>query len=280
MRFPIPAVLALAAALPLAAQTAAQVAAGQQALKESLACRRAPETLQPQLEKLGFSPVLVKDTMDFYGRELKRKQALDADKGKFTVGEAPVRGSAGAPVTVLEFSDFECPHCARAVPVVERILREYEGKVRIAHKCFNLPQHAYAPAACAAARAGGAQGKYWQVHDYIFAHQEEIASLAGSDFGPAAIGAGADWNRFKADYLRFKADAAFGARVKQEADAWGVGSTPTFFVNGEKLETAAYEVIKEKIDAALLERQCATPAAKPAAAPAAKRPAAPRPARK
>jgi protein-disulfide isomerase len=215
--------------------------------------------------------------MGFYTRELERKRKLDADRAKFTVGDAPFRGAAGAPVTIIEFSDFECPHCAHALPTVERVLKEYEGRVRVAHKCFAFPQHKSAPMGCAAARAAAQQGKYWQMHDWIFAHQEEIASLAGSDFGPAALAVGLDWNRFKADYARYKADTAFNERITKEGEAWGVQGTPAFFINGELLDGARpFEQFKEKIDTALLERECAAPAPARPPAPA----SAPKPARR
>lgn len=279
-RFLLPA-LALAGALALPAQTPDQIAAGQAALKRALTCRQPVAALEEELTRIGgFTPAVLKDTLAFYGRELERKRKLDGERARYAPGDAPVKGPANAPVTILEFSDFECPACGKAHPWVMRFMREYAGKVRLAHKCWALPMHNYSAPACAAARAAGAQNKYFEMHDWIFTRQEQLASLAGSDFGPAAIALGLDWNRFKADYARFKADTAFGAAITAEAGALGVGSTPTFFINGEKVEGARdYAPLKEKIEAALAEQNCApAPAAKPAPAPARK--PAPRPAPK
>jgi hypothetical protein len=84
------------------------------------------------------------------------------------VGAAPTRGPANAPVTIVVFSDFHCPFCAKAAGAPEQIEREYPGKVRIAFKHHPLPMHAEARAAAKAALAAQAQGRFWELHDALF----------------------------------------------------------------------------------------------------------------
>ena len=99
-----------------------------------------------------------------------------APEGKQDVklGDAPVKGPASAKVTVIAFSDFQCPFCSRAVPVMKQIEDEYKGKVKIAFKQLPLPFHDKAHLAAEAALAANEQGKFWQMHDKLFANQQAL----------------------------------------------------------------------------------------------------------
>jgi protein-disulfide isomerase len=146
----------------------------------------------------------------------------------------PVKGRAGAPVTLVLFSDFQCPFCARANPAVKEIEDAYPGQVRIAWKHLPLPMHKNAvPAALAteAARAQGGSAKFWAMHDKLFANQ---GALSADAFEGYARGLGLDLARFRADL----ASPKLRARVDEDAQLaakLGISATPTFVVNGERV---------------------------------------------
>jgi protein-disulfide isomerase len=173
-----------------------------------------------------------------------------APEGKQTIklGDAPVKGPAGAKVTVVAFSDFQCPFCSRAVPVMKQIEDEYKGKVKIAFKQLPLPFHDKAHLAAEAALAANEQGKFWQMHDKLFANQQ---ALDRANLEKYAEELGLNMTKFKAalDSGKFKdkvdADAKEGAAV-------GATGTPTFFINGTKVVGAQpFEQFKTVIDTEL-----------------------------
>ena len=100
--------------------------------------------------------------------------AAPEGKQNIKLGDAPVKGPASAKVTVVAFSDFQCPFCSRAVPVLKQIEDEYKGKVKIAFKQLPLPFHDKAHLAAEAALAANEQGKFWQMHDKLFANQQAL----------------------------------------------------------------------------------------------------------
>lgn len=146
------------------------------------------------------------------------------------VDDAPSRGSPMAPLTIVEFSDFECPYCGRAHPVLQQLLSEYEGRVRLVFKQFPLSAHPHAAAAARAAVAAGNQGKFWEMHDLLFEHQRQLEE---EDLLGYAEQIGLDMDRFRADL----ASAETQARVEADKDQGqrlGVEGTPTFFVDGRR----------------------------------------------
>ena len=259
-------------ALPLRAGSSPDdtaVQAGREKIKTALTQRLPEAQLQGQLEALGFTPALVKDTLDYYRKELAKRAALERARANFTVGDAITRGNPKAPVTMIEFSDYECPYCGKAFPTVEQLRREYGDALRIAHRCYPMPAHEYARPACAAARAAGAQGKYWEMHEYLFTHQETLNTLAHANFGPAALALGLDWQRFKTEYDRLHADESWIEKEIKLGESWGVKGTPAFFVNGEKVDGAQpIEKFRTAIDAALADAKAKSAATPPPASPA------------
>ena len=138
----------------------------------------------------------------------------------------------GAAVTLVEFSDFECPFCGRAHPVLERIVREFDGQVRMVFKQYPLSMHEYADDASRATIAAGNQGKFWEMHDTLFEHQ---TALTPSDIEGYAEELGLDMERFRAD-MEAEATQAIIDRDRALGQELGVNSTPTIFVNGRKFE--------------------------------------------
>jgi Na+/H+ antiporter NhaA len=148
-----------------------------------------------------------------------------------------VRGPADAAVTLVEYGDFECPYCGQAEPVVRGLLAGF-GDLRYVWRHLPLTDvHPHAQMAAEAAEAAGAQGRFWEMHDLLFAHQD---ALTGKDLMRYAGELGLDVDRFRAD-LRQHAGAARVAEDVDSADLSGVSGTPTFFVNGQRHQ-GAYDI--------------------------------------
>ncbi|HMC95150.1 MAG TPA: thioredoxin domain-containing protein, partial [Polyangia bacterium] len=154
-------------------------------------------------------------------------------EGKFDVrlGDAPVKGPATAPVTLIAFSDFQCPFCSRAVPTVRQLESDYQGKLRIAFKQFPLPFHDHAHLAAEAALAANEQGKFWQYHDKLFANQQALERPALETYAQEL---GLDMAKFRAALDSGKFKDKVDAEAKEGA-AVGTTGTPTFFINGTRL---------------------------------------------
>ena len=147
------------------------------------------------------------------------------------------RGPIDAPVTVVEYGDFECPYCGRAEPVVRELLQEF-GDVRYVWRHLPLSDvHANAQLAAEAAEAAARQGAFWQMHDLLFEHQD---ALGPRDLVGYAQELGLDVERYTAD-LREHTGAARVAEDIDSADLSGVSGTPTFFINGRR-HYGAYDI--------------------------------------
>jgi Na+/H+ antiporter NhaA len=148
-----------------------------------------------------------------------------------------VRGPADAPVTLVEYGDFECPYCGQAEPVVRELLADF-GELRYVWRHLPLNDvHPHAQIAAEAAEAAGAQGKFWEMYDLLFAHQSELLMR---DLMGYADEAALDSQRFREDLLKRR----LASRVAQDvdsADLSGVSGTPTFFINGRR-HYGAYDI--------------------------------------
>ena len=177
----------------------------------------------------------------------RRPPGQPDDKTRFRaeVKGAPVKGAKDALVTIVQFSDFQCPFCSRVEPTIDQVMKEYKGKVRVAWRDLPLPFHPNAMPAAIAARAAGEQGKFWEMHDKIFADQQH---LDRETYEKYAGELGLNMGKFKAalDAQKGKeaieADAAAGGKI-------GARGTPAFFINGKFLSGAQpFEAFKAKID--------------------------------
>ncbi len=157
----------------------------------------------------------------------------------------PARGPAQAPVTIVIFSDFQCPYCSRAVPVLEEIRKTYGDKVRLVFRDYPLPIHPLAPKAAEAGHCADEQGKFWEMHDEMFKHQDK---LGVDDLKADARKIGLDGKKFDEclDSGRMKAAVSENAAAAQAA---GVDSTPAFFINGRLVSGAEpFDAFKQVID--------------------------------
>jgi protein-disulfide isomerase len=161
---------------------------------------------------------------------------------------SPAKGPEDAAVTLVAFSDFQCPFCARVTPTLAQVDEEYGSEVRIVFKHLPLSMHPKAPAAHAAAEAARLQGKFWEMHDLIFANQREMSEEKYVEYAGEI---GLDVERFRRDVASPAVIAAV-ERDKQEAEALGVTGTPSFFVNGKFMSGAQpLSEFKARIEAEL-----------------------------
>jgi protein-disulfide isomerase len=149
----------------------------------------------------------------------------------------PSKGPANAKVTIVEFSDFQCPFCGRATPIVEDVMKKYEGKVRLVFREYPLPMHEHAQKAAEAALCANEQGKFWPLYEKMFANQH---ALAISDLKGYAKDLGLDTAKFDACLDGGKEAAAVKADM-EAGSAVGVDGTPAFFINGRPLSGAQPE---------------------------------------
>ncbi len=173
---------------------------------------------------------------------------LQPPRMQVSVPQDLLRGKADAPITIVEFSDFECPYCRRAQETLKAVEKSYGDKVRFAFRHYPLPFHEQAPKASEAAQCAADQGKFWPFHDALFTDGAALApadlkKLAGKlDLNQATFDTCLDGGRHAE---RVAKDSAEGKQL-------GITGTPTFFVNGVRLVGAVpIEKFKKVIDAEL-----------------------------
>lgn len=175
------------------------------------------------------------------GPDPKKEYAVD-------VGDAPIRGERGAAVTIVAWSDFQCPFCSRVGPTLDQIQREYGSSVRIAFKHLPLEIHPEAKLAHAAAEAAHRQGKFWAMHDRIFLNPRDVRTETLEGYAKEI---GLDLARYRKDVGSGDVRARIDADMAQ-AQKLGISGTPSFFINGRNLVGAQpFENFKRLIDEVL-----------------------------
>jgi protein-disulfide isomerase len=165
--------------------------------------------------------------------DAKKKVSID-------MTDAPVRGAPMAKVSIVEFSDFECPYCGAAHPALSSLLSQFDGQVNLVFKNFPLDGHKNSMPAARAAVAAQLQGKFWELADLLFEHQRE---LSAEKIRELAKEAGLDLTRFDADF----ASPAVAQRVdadKKEGTGLGIQGTPSLFVNGRPYKESIQSLSK------------------------------------
>jgi protein-disulfide isomerase len=165
--------------------------------------------------------------------ELRKKARvrilLEAPRAQVEVGDNPARGPANAPVTIVEFSDFQCPYCSRATATLKKLEETYPGKIRLVFRDFPLVQiHPQAAKAAEAAGCADEQGRFWPLHDAMFSHQDK---LQVADLKQYAVDLGLDAAKFN-ECLDSGRRAAEWKTDQSAGERYGVQSTPAFFING------------------------------------------------
>jgi len=170
---------------------------------------------------------------------------LEPPRVEVTDGGRPVRGSSNASVEVVEFSDFQCPFCQRANPVVEQVLKTYGNKIKFVYRHYPLPNHPNARPAAEAAACAEVQGKFWEYHDQLFANGSK---LTDADLKAHAATVGLDTAKFNTCFDNKQQKPGVDADIAA-ADKVGVTGTPAFFINGRAIEGAQpFEAFKRVID--------------------------------
>ncbi len=144
-----------------------------------------------------------------------------------------IQGPANAPVTLVEYGDFECPHCGRAYPMVKGILRSMGEDLRFVYRHFPLTRmHLHAEHAAEMAEAAAQQGKLWPMHDLLFENQDTLEDVDLVGYAEI-LGIDPDWA------AAALADGRFEPRVREDFSSGvrsGVNGTPTFFINGQRYD--------------------------------------------
>lgn len=159
---------------------------------------------------------------------------LEPPRAVVAVDPARVRGPANAPVTIVEFSDFECPYCGAAEATLQQLASRYPTQIRFAYRDFPLDFHPRALPSAEASRCALAQGKYWPYHDLLFANQQH---LENSDLSKFAVQLDLDTQKFD----ECVAHSTYAADIQHDLDEGqklGISGTPAFFVNGVALSGA------------------------------------------
>lgn len=180
--------------------------------------------------------------------------ALTAPKVDVDADDDPAEGPVQAPVTIIEFSDFQCPYCRRVQPTLKRLLQDYQGMIKLVYRDFPLRNiHPEAQKAAEAAQCAAEQQKFWPYHDKLFA----TSNLAVKDLKQYAQELALDTQQFDTCLDSDK----YAGEVEKDLQAGvnaGVNATPSFFVNGQPVNGAAsYDHFKELVDAALEQAQMA-----------------------
>jgi protein-disulfide isomerase len=211
--------------------------------------KKADEKLKSGVSRAGLYAAITKDGLD----KVAAPAAPPARPGepqagtayKVDLGDAPIKGAKDALVTIVQYSDFQCPFCSRVEPTVDQVMKEYNGKVRVAWKDLPLPFHQNAMPAALAARAAKDQGKFWEMHDKLFANQQNLDRASLEKYAQEL---GLNMARFKAALdskkheAEIQADSASGNKI-------GANGTPAFFINGTSLSGAQpFEAFKARID--------------------------------
>ena len=160
-----------------------------------------------------------------------------------------ILGSTHAPVTIVEYGDFECPNCKQAAPTVRSLVANYTGRIRVIYRHFPLEEvHPHALHAALAAEAAGAQGKFWPMHDLLFGNQQHLKLKQLRDY---AAKLELDMGRYDADMD----DEVYLQRIREHVESGnhsGVRATPTFFLNGTIVDVSfGLQTLADRVAAAL-----------------------------
>ncbi|HLK21017.1 MAG TPA: thioredoxin domain-containing protein [Bryobacteraceae bacterium] len=194
----------------------------------------------------GKSLVEISKLMDASPKAHRPK--LLEDPVAIPVAGSPTRGPNDARITIVEFSDFECPYCSIAVGEVNTIMSAYPKDIKLIYKQFPLSMHPHAPMAAAASLAANQQGKFWQMHDALF---KNFRKLSRENILALAKEIGLDMTKFIADLDSPKYQAVVQKDVA-DGETAGVYGTPSFFINGKHYNgPLTLESVKPILDAEL-----------------------------
>lgn len=186
--------------------------------------------------------VLIFGAVFFLGKNSgSPKNTLDSAQLQINYSKGQKIGTDSAKITLVEFSDFQCPACAAAEPFVRKI-RSTEN-VQLIYRHFPLTQHVYSRKAVYLAEAAGEQGKFWEMHDKLFATQSQWSSMSEADEEAFFLSLARDLGLSEDKVKQGLTGNAFKEKVDSdiaEGERLGVNATPTFFLNGRKLNLQSF----------------------------------------
>lgn len=163
------------------------------------------------------------------------------------VNNSATKGPDDAPVTLVLFDDFQCPYCARLVPTLEKVIQAYPNQVRVVFKHFPLSMHKFARQAAAASIAARNQGKFWPLHDQLFANYNKLNDVKIRELAESV---GLDMDRFDEDIKDPAMQREIDADMKLGTSS-GVRGTPAVYINGVQLKDRSLQGFRKAIDAEL-----------------------------
>ncbi|RWX43552.1 Protein-disulfide isomerase [Candidatus Electrothrix aarhusensis] len=203
----------------------------------------AKETIGIDIAPRGEMLFLVDSNKKYTALDISFAQDID------TAG-SPFLGKEGAPISLVVFSDFQCPFCSKVQPLLDEILKKNPDKLKIVFKHLPLQMHKQAKPAALASIAAHEQGKFWQMHDALFTVSKDLSK---ENIEKAAKDIGLDMEKFKKDLT----SPTVQAKLKKDmvdAGKAGVGGTPTLFINGRQVKGRGENVLQEMIDQELAKK--------------------------
>jgi len=190
--------------------------------------------------------ILLIGAIALFSKPVKEVQVLGE---KLVTETAWATGSATPKATLVEFSDFECPACGAVHPIIKQVIEQYKGDLKFVYRHYPLDQHKNARLAASAAEAAGAQGKFWEMHDLLFKNQTNLSQDA---INGLAIELKLDMDKFTKEMT----EGTYNQKIQKDVDegtSLGINSTPTFFLNGKKLDLFNFADLKTKVETAINE---------------------------
>jgi protein-disulfide isomerase len=213
---------------------------------------QSPEALQKKADSLATELAEIKNVLGFVlergmgsSFEQVKKELENANKvWDLQLEGRPSIGSPNAKIVIVEFSEFQCPYCARITPYLDSLTRANPDKIRLVYKNFPLSFHTSAPAAAASAMAANKQGKFWE---YRWALAPNFQSLNDSTFIETAKTVGLNVEQFKKDMVLDSAKQAIIDRDMKLGSEVGVQGTPNFYVNGKRQDRFSPTLIEQML---------------------------------
>ncbi|MCL2260998.1 MAG: thioredoxin domain-containing protein [Fibromonadales bacterium] len=206
------------------------------------------EALQKKTDSLATELAEVKSVLDFAlngaYEDIKQKMVNANKVHDLKINESPSIGNPNAKLVIVEFTEFQCPYCARIAPALDSIVRAHPDKIRLIYKHFPLNFHKEAPAAGAAAIAAGKQNKFWE---YRWALAPHFSSLNDSTFIAVAGQVGLNVEQFKKDMVLDGEKQAIIDRDMKLGMEVGVQGTPNFYINGKRQDRFSPQLVDQML---------------------------------
>jgi len=212
---------------------------------------QAPSNIQKNLDEIQKTQKEILQKLNKLERKVSgtgtapSARTIDSNKVyNIPIENSPIKGDKNAPVTIVEFSDFQCPYCAQLLPTLKEVLKAFPKEVKLIDKQYPLSFHAQTKNAAKASLAAKKQGKFWEMHDIIF---ENFIKLSPEKFVEFARQIGLDITKFTANYNSDK----YEKQIQQDialGNSVGVTGTPTLFVNGKQMARRSFDDFKEAIN--------------------------------